>query len=164
MKASDPLDIRGQPRWLVTCNLENVSVLQINRKASLMPMRGDPAAVGKVDGLSGRQRKGACFRVSNRTMVVVSQPDRLRSVRQDRSSREEKHEPRSMKRGVRPKIQKLGELIARERRDAGQVRLSTFIPLKIRKRAPSTGSNCSMTAWSLAAATSHAGRGFTIRQ
>jgi hypothetical protein len=38
---------------------------------------------------------------------------------------------------VRPKIQTLGEPIARERRDAGQVKLSTFIPLKIRKRGAS---------------------------
>jgi hypothetical protein len=38
---------------------------------------------------------------------------------------------------VRPKIQTLGEPFARERRDACQVKLSTFILLKIRKRGVS---------------------------
>jgi hypothetical protein len=35
---------------------------------------------------------------------------------------------------MKPKLQTLGGPIARERRDCGQVKLSTFIPLKIRKR------------------------------
>ncbi|MBC6942227.1 MAG: hypothetical protein DWB45_05845 [Xanthomonadales bacterium] len=35
---------------------------------------------------------------------------------------------------MKPKLQTLGAAIARERRDGGQVKLSTFIPLKIRKR------------------------------
>ena len=35
---------------------------------------------------------------------------------------------------MRPKIQPLGGPVARERRDGGQVKLSTFIPIKIRKR------------------------------
>jgi len=35
---------------------------------------------------------------------------------------------------MRPKVLALGGPVARERRDAGQVKLSTFIPLKIRKR------------------------------
>jgi len=35
---------------------------------------------------------------------------------------------------MKPKVQTLGAAIARERRDVGQVKLSTFIPLKIRKR------------------------------
>ena len=38
---------------------------------------------------------------------------------------------------MRPKIHTVGEPVARERRDAGQVKLSTFIPLKIRKRGAS---------------------------
>src|SRR5574337_1318612 len=39
--------------------------------------------------------------------------------------------------GVKPKLQTLGGPIARERHDGGQVKLSTFIPLKIRKRGAS---------------------------
>ena len=39
---------------------------------------------------------------------------------------------------MKSKIQTLGAPVARERRDAGQVKLSTFIPLKIRKRGGST--------------------------
>ena len=35
---------------------------------------------------------------------------------------------------MKPKVQPLGAAIARECRDGGQVKLSTFIPLKIRKR------------------------------
>lgn len=38
---------------------------------------------------------------------------------------------------MRPKIQSLGAPVARERQDAGQFKLSTFIPLKIRKRGAS---------------------------
>ena len=38
---------------------------------------------------------------------------------------------------MKPKVQTLGAAIARERRDGGQVKLSTFIPLKIRKRGGS---------------------------
>ena len=38
---------------------------------------------------------------------------------------------------VKPKVQALGGPVARERRDGGQVKLSTFIPLKIRKRGAS---------------------------
>ena len=38
---------------------------------------------------------------------------------------------------MNPKVQPLGAAIARERRDGGQVKLSTFIPLKIRKRGAS---------------------------
>ncbi len=38
---------------------------------------------------------------------------------------------------MKPKVQPLGAAIARERRDGGQVKLSTFIPLKIRKRGAS---------------------------
>jgi hypothetical protein len=38
---------------------------------------------------------------------------------------------------MKPKVQPLGSAIARERRDGGQVKLSTFIPLKIRKRGAS---------------------------
>ena len=38
---------------------------------------------------------------------------------------------------MKPKVQALGAAIARERRDGGQVKLSTFIPLKIRKRGAS---------------------------
>ena len=34
---------------------------------------------------------------------------------------------------MKPKVQALGGPVARERRDGGQVKLSTFIPLKIRK-------------------------------
>ncbi len=39
--------------------------------------------------------------------------------------------------GMKPKVQALGGPVARERRDGGQVKLSTFIPLKIRKRGTS---------------------------
>lgn len=38
---------------------------------------------------------------------------------------------------MKSKVQPLGAAIARERRDGGQVKLSTFIPLKIRKRGAS---------------------------
>lgn len=38
---------------------------------------------------------------------------------------------------MKPKVQPLGAAIARERRDGGQVKLSTFIPLKIMKRGGS---------------------------
>lgn len=38
---------------------------------------------------------------------------------------------------MKPKLQTLGGAIARERQDGGQVKLSTFIPLKIRKRGGS---------------------------
>ena len=38
---------------------------------------------------------------------------------------------------MKPKVQTLGAAIARERRNGGQVKLSTFIPLKIRKRGGS---------------------------
>ena len=38
---------------------------------------------------------------------------------------------------MKPKVQPLGAAIARERRDGGQVKLSTFIPMKIRKRGAS---------------------------
>ncbi len=38
---------------------------------------------------------------------------------------------------MKPKVQALGGAVVRERRDGGQVRLSTFIPLKIRKRGGS---------------------------
>lgn len=38
---------------------------------------------------------------------------------------------------MKPKVQPLGAAIACERRDGGQVKLSTFIPLKIRKRGAS---------------------------
>lgn len=38
---------------------------------------------------------------------------------------------------MKPKVQPLGAAIARERRDGGQVKLSTFIPLKICKRGGS---------------------------
>ena len=38
---------------------------------------------------------------------------------------------------MKPKVQALGGPVARERRDGGQVKLSTFIPLKIRKRGGS---------------------------
>lgn len=38
---------------------------------------------------------------------------------------------------MKPKVQTLGSPIAREHRDGGQVKLSTFIPLKIRKRGNS---------------------------
>ena len=38
---------------------------------------------------------------------------------------------------MKPKVQALGTAIARERRDGNQVMLSTFIPLKIRKRGGS---------------------------
>lgn len=35
---------------------------------------------------------------------------------------------------MKPKVQALGVPVARERRDGAQIRISTFIPLKIRKR------------------------------
>ena len=38
---------------------------------------------------------------------------------------------------MKPKVQALGGAVARERRDDGQIKLSTFIPLKIRKRGVS---------------------------
>lgn len=38
---------------------------------------------------------------------------------------------------MKPKVQTLGAPVARERRDGGQIKLSTFIPLKIRKRGAS---------------------------
>ena len=38
---------------------------------------------------------------------------------------------------MKPKVQALGSPVARERRDGGQVKLSTFIPMKIRKRGAS---------------------------
>ena len=38
---------------------------------------------------------------------------------------------------MKPKVQTLGAAIARERQDGGRVKLSTFIPLKIRKRGAS---------------------------
>ena len=38
---------------------------------------------------------------------------------------------------MKPKVQTLGGPVAREHRDGGQVKLSTFIPLKIRKRGAS---------------------------
>jgi hypothetical protein len=38
---------------------------------------------------------------------------------------------------MKPKVQTVGSPFARERRDGGQVKLSTFIPLKIRKRGAS---------------------------
>jgi len=38
---------------------------------------------------------------------------------------------------MKPKVQTLGSRVARERRDGGQIKLSTFIPLKIRKRGAS---------------------------
>ena len=38
---------------------------------------------------------------------------------------------------MKSKVQALGGPIARERRDGGQVKLSTFIPLKIRRRGAS---------------------------
>ena len=38
---------------------------------------------------------------------------------------------------MKPKVQTLGGPVARERRDGGEVKLSTFIPLKIRKRGAS---------------------------
>ncbi|HQZ03264.1 MAG TPA: site-specific recombinase resolvase [Thauera sp.] len=38
---------------------------------------------------------------------------------------------------MKPKVQTLGAAVAREHRDGGQVKLSTFIPLKIRKRGGS---------------------------
>lgn len=40
---------------------------------------------------------------------------------------------------MKPKVQPLGAAIAREHQDGGRVRLSTFIPLKIRKRNPKWG-------------------------
>ena len=38
---------------------------------------------------------------------------------------------------MKPRVQPLGAAIARERRDGGQVKLSTFIPLRIMKRGDS---------------------------
>jgi hypothetical protein len=38
---------------------------------------------------------------------------------------------------MKPKVHALGGPISRERRDSGQVKLSTFIPLKIRRRGAS---------------------------
>ncbi|MFV0600511.1 MAG: hypothetical protein ACK5NE_01565 [Brachymonas sp.] len=38
---------------------------------------------------------------------------------------------------MKPKVQAWGAAIARKRRDGGQVKLTTFIPLKIRKRGAS---------------------------
>lgn len=38
---------------------------------------------------------------------------------------------------MKPKVQPLGAAVARQRNDGGQVKLSTFIPLKIRKRGGS---------------------------
>lgn len=38
---------------------------------------------------------------------------------------------------MKPKVQTLGNPVARERRDGGLVKISTFIPLKIRKRGAS---------------------------
>ena len=38
---------------------------------------------------------------------------------------------------MKPKVQALGAAVARERRDGGQLKLSTFIPLKIKKRGGS---------------------------
>ena len=38
---------------------------------------------------------------------------------------------------MKPKVQAMGAPFAREHRDGGQVKLSTFIPLKIRKRGVS---------------------------
>mgnify|MGYP003524549940 CR=1 FL=1 len=38
---------------------------------------------------------------------------------------------------MKPKVHALGGPVARERRDGGQVKLSTFIPLQIRKRGAS---------------------------
>lgn len=38
---------------------------------------------------------------------------------------------------MKPKVQATGAPVAREHRDGGQVKLSTFIPLKIRKRGAS---------------------------
>ena len=38
---------------------------------------------------------------------------------------------------MKPKVQASGEPVARERRDGGQVKLSTFIPLKIGRRGAS---------------------------
>ncbi len=38
---------------------------------------------------------------------------------------------------MKPKVQAMGAPIAREHRDGGQVKLSTFIPLKIRRRGVS---------------------------
>ena len=38
---------------------------------------------------------------------------------------------------MKPKVQPLGAAIDREHQDGGRVRLSTFIPLKIRKRGAS---------------------------
>lgn len=39
---------------------------------------------------------------------------------------------------MKPKVSATGTPVARERRDGGRVKLSTFIPLKIRKRGAST--------------------------
>lgn len=38
---------------------------------------------------------------------------------------------------MKPKVSATGTPVARERRDGGRVKLSTFIPLKIRKRGAS---------------------------
>ena len=38
---------------------------------------------------------------------------------------------------MKPRVRATGEPVARERRDGGQIKLSTFIPLKIRKRGAS---------------------------
>ena len=38
---------------------------------------------------------------------------------------------------MKPKVQTLGGPVAHERRDGGQVKLSTFIPLKIMRRGAS---------------------------
>jgi len=38
---------------------------------------------------------------------------------------------------MKQRVRATGALVARERRDGGQVKLSTFIPLKIRKRGAS---------------------------
>ncbi|MCZ2134324.1 MAG: hypothetical protein LC098_02680 [Burkholderiales bacterium] len=38
---------------------------------------------------------------------------------------------------MKPKMQALGAAVARERRDGAQIKISTFIPLKIRKRGGS---------------------------
>lgn len=40
---------------------------------------------------------------------------------------------------MKPKVQPLGAAIARERRDGGEVKLSTFIPLKIKTLAVASG-------------------------
>ena len=40
---------------------------------------------------------------------------------------------------MKPKMETLGGPVARKIRDGGQVKLSTFIPLKIRRRGASKG-------------------------